>query len=91
LTTLIPCLRGLYRLLGQSATGTPDAILDRMSSVLQLDPSAFHEVWLLKRGQNTPGKYEFPNLLNRYLETLGALTERVETLAQEGRFHGEAL
>jgi len=91
LTTLIPCLRGLYRLLGQSATGTPDAILDRMSSVLQVDPSAFHEVWLLKRGQSTPGKLEFPNLLDRYLVALGALTERVETLTQEGRFHGETV
>ncbi len=88
LTTLIPCLRGLYRLLGQATTGTPDAILDRMSSVLQLDPSAFHEVWLLKRGQSTPGKHEFPHLLDRYLVALGALTERVEALAQEGRFQG---
>ena len=86
LTALIPCLRGLYRLLDQSAQGTPDAILDRLSSVLQVDANAFHEVWLMKRGQSTPGKHEFPHLLERYLEALGNVANRVEALAQEGRF-----
>ncbi len=86
LTTLIPCLRGLYRLLGQPSQGTPDVILERMPSVLALDPGAFHEVWLLKRGQSTPGKHDFPNLLDRYLEALGALIDRVDVLGQEGRF-----
>ena len=90
LTTLIPCLRGLYRLLGQSPQGTPDAILDRMPSALDLDPGAFHEVWLLKRGQSTPGKHDFPNLLDRYLGALSALTEKVDALHQEGRFKEEA-
>ena len=36
LTTLIPCLRGVYRLLGQVSKGTPDEILNRMPSVLNL-------------------------------------------------------
>jgi predicted nucleotidyltransferase len=89
LTTLIPCLRGVYRLLGQSPKGTPDAILERMTANLNLDPGAFQEVWLLKRGQSTPGKHDFPNLLDRYLGALGALAERVEVLAQEGRFQGK--
>lgn len=86
LTTLIPCLRGLYRLLGQSPQGSPDAILDRMPTVLDLDPGAFHEVWLLKRGQSTPGKHDFPNLLDRYLGALSVLVEKVDALQQEGRF-----
>ena len=86
LTTLIPCLRGLYRLLGHSVHGTPDAILDRLSSVLQQDPSAFREVWLMKRGQCTPGKHAYPNLLDRYLGALSQLVERIDALAQEGRF-----
>jgi len=86
LTTLIPCLRGLYRMLGESSKGTPDAILDRTASVLELDPTAFHEVWLLKRGQSTPGKHDFPNLLDRYLGALSALIDKVEALGQEGRF-----
>lgn len=90
LTTLIPCLRGLYRLLGQSSQGTPDAIVDRMPSVLELDPAAFQEVWLLKRGQSTPGKHDFPNLLDRYLGALTALVEKVEALGQEGRFKQDA-
>ena len=90
LTSLIPCLRGLYRLLGQSTRGTPDAILDRMPSVLSLDPGPFREVWLMKRGQSTPGKHEFPHLLDRYLGALHALIERIDRLAQEGRFRGDA-
>jgi len=90
LTTVIPCLRGLYRLLGQSPQGTPDIILDRMPSVLDLDPGAFHEVWLLKRGQSTPGKHDFPNLLGRYLGALSALINRVEILGREGRLKEDA-
>ena len=70
LTALIPCLRGLYRLLNQPTLGTPDVILDRMPSVLQLDSKVFHEVWLMKRGQSTPGRLEFPRLLERYVHTL---------------------
>ncbi len=89
LTTLIPCVRGLYRLLGQSAKGTPDAILDRLPSVLNMDPEAFHEVWLLKRGQSTPGKHDFPNLFDRYLGALSVLVEKVDALHQEGRFKEE--
>ncbi len=89
LTTLIPCLRGLYRLLGQSPQGTPDVILGRMPTVLDLDPGAFHEIWLLKRGQSTPGKHDFPNLLDRYLGALSALIEKVDALQQEGRFKEE--
>ena len=88
LTTVIPCLRGLYRLIEQSSKGTPDDILNRMPSILNLEPGAFHEVWLLKRGQSTPGKHDFPNLLNRYLGALEALAARVDVLDQEGRFQG---
>jgi len=91
LTTLIPCLRGVYRVVGQSPQGTPDTILDRLSSVLQLDPSPFYEVWRMKRGQSTPGKHEFPNLLNRYLEALTGLAERVVALDQEGQYSRKAL
>ena len=86
LTALFPCLRGLYRLLGESAHGTPDSILDRLSSILRVDDHALQEVWLMKRGQSTPGKHEAPKLLERYLCALAELAERIDTLEQEGRF-----
>ena len=88
LTSLIPCLRGLYRLLHESAHGTPDSILDRLSSILQVDDHAFREVWLMKRGQSSPGRHEAPNLLERYLCALGKLAERIDAFEQEGRFKG---
>lgn len=90
LTTLVPCLRGLYRLLGQSPQGTPSDVLERMKTVLDLDPSAFLEVWFMKRGQSTPGKHEAPHLVDRYLLALNALEEKIETLIHEGRFSKEA-
>ena len=86
LTSLIPCLRGLYRLLRESAHGTPDSVLDRLSSILQIDDHAFREVWLMKRGQSSPGKHEAPKLFERYLHALTKLAERIDELEQEGHF-----
>ena len=86
LTALIPCIRGLYRLLREPTDGTPDSILDRLTSILQVDDHVFREVWLMKRGQSSPGKHEAPKLLGRYLHALVKLAKKVDTLEQEGRF-----
>ena len=86
LTALIPCIRGLYRLLREPTDGTPDSILDRLTSILQVDDHVFREVWLMKRGQSSPGKHEAPKLLERYLHALVKLAEKIDTLEQEGRF-----
>jgi len=86
LTSLLPCFRGLYRLLREPAKGNPDCILDQLSSILEVDAHALREVWLMKRGQSSPGKYEAPKLLERYLHSLAELAERVDILDQEGRF-----
>ncbi|MEC4673441.1 MAG: nucleotidyltransferase domain-containing protein [Nitrospirota bacterium] len=86
LTTLIPCFRGLYRQLGHSSNGTAEAILNQLPNNLGMEPGALHEVWLLKRGQSTPGQKEWPRLMERYLAVLLELINRVDALKREGQF-----
>ena len=85
LTTLIPCLRGLYRRLGHSSKGTAESVLNQLPKNLGLEPGAFQEVWLIKQGQSTPGQKEWPRLMDRYLAALSDLVHRVETLKREGK------
>jgi predicted nucleotidyltransferase len=85
LTTLIPCLKGIYRLLGHSLSGPSGDILDRLSSTLQVDPQAFQEVLSMKRGLSTPGIMDLPKLYERYLRSFQALIDRVRELKAENR------
>jgi len=85
LTTLIPCLRGLYRLLGYSPQGTVDAVLNQLPENLGMEPGALQEVWLLKRGHSTPGQKEWPRLMDRYLAVLLELIHKVDAFKREGR------
>lgn len=86
LTALIPCLRGVYRLLDRPSVTKSDAVLRELNVALNLDPTVFLEVWQMKRGLSTPGKHAFPKLLDRYLAELSRLADRLETMKQEGRF-----
>ena len=88
LTTIIPCLRGLYRLLGHTSKGTAEVVLNQMHKNLGMEPGALHEVWLLKRGHSTPGQKEWPRLMERYLVSLSELVGRVDALKLEGRLSG---
>lgn len=83
LTSLLPCLRGLYRLLERQANMNSPDVLDELKATLDVDPSVFFEVWRLKRGLSTPGKHELPKLLERYLTSLGQLVERVDAMKHE--------
>ena len=85
LTALIPSLRGLFRLLNHSPSGTTAAILERLPTALQVEPAVFQEVLNLKRGLSSPGKKEFPHLYERYVQGLEGLIQRVEALKAEGR------
>lgn len=86
LTALIPCLRGMYRLLGRPSVTKSDAVLRELNVALNLDPTVFLEVWHMKRGLSTPGKHALPKLLDRYLAELSRLADRLETMKREGRF-----
>jgi len=85
LTALLPCLRGLYRLLDRPSNMKSPKVLDELKVTLDVDPSVFLEVWRLKRGLSTPGKHELPKLLERYLTGLGQLVDRVDAMKHEAR------
>ena len=86
LTALLPCLRGLYRLLDRPSNIKSPEVLDELKGTLDMDPSVFLEVWRLKRGLSTPGKHELPKLLERYLAGLDQLVGKIEAIKHEGRF-----
>jgi hypothetical protein len=80
-----PCLRGLFRLLDQSPSGTSAAIIERLQTTLQVEPMVFQEVLDVKRGLSSPGKKEFPRLYERYVQGLEGLIKRVNELKTDGR------
>ena len=86
LTALLPCLRGLYRLLDRPVNIKSPEVLDELKVTLDMDPSVFLEVWRLKRGLSTPGKHELPKLLERYLAGLDQLVGKIEAMNHEARF-----
>ncbi len=85
LTALIPCVRGIFRLLNQSAAGTSEVILGRLPTTIQVEPMVFQEVLDVKRGMSSPGKKEFPHLYERYVQALEGLIKRVNELQTQGR------
>ena len=86
LTSLLPCLRGLYRLLDRPSNMKSPEVLDELNAALEVDSSVFQEAWRLKRGLSTPGKHELPKLLERYLTGLGQLADRIDLMKHEARF-----
>ncbi|MDE3119067.1 MAG: hypothetical protein KGO52_16895 [Nitrospirota bacterium] len=86
LTALLPCLRGLLRIKGQSVPATSDGLFDQLQSQFGIDPAGFREVLSLKRGQSTPGPLEVPRLFDRYVASLEGLIQRMEQLKAEGKW-----
>jgi hypothetical protein len=73
ITSLIPLLRGLQRLLGTPVLTQSDAVLTDVADHLKLDLQGLHDALSLKRGQITPGPGEIPRLFDRYLRASSAL------------------
>lgn len=78
ITTLLPLLRGVQRLLGRPVVSQCDALLRDLESQFGIDCAGLRDAWLLKRGQISPGQKEIPKLMDRYLENLGRLVVAVE-------------
>ncbi|MCP9463458.1 MAG: hypothetical protein NNA25_01510 [Nitrospira sp.] len=78
ITSLLPVLRGVQRLLNRSVAFEGESVLSDLEGCLEIDLAALREVWLLKKGHRTPGRHEVPRLLDRYLESLGRLAGTVE-------------
>ncbi len=84
LTTLLPPLRGLFRLLNRPIPGSSEAMLADLDKAIQVDPKAFLEVLSVKRGLLTPGPFEVPRLFERYVQGLEALVSRLNQLKLQG-------
>ena len=78
LTAILPCLRGVQRLLGRPVLSQGEPLLKDFETFLSLDLSGLRDAWLLKRGQISPGQKEVPRLMERYLESLEQLVQAVE-------------
>jgi hypothetical protein len=84
--SLLPCLRGLQRLLGRPITQAGDVLLKDIEAALTVDLAGLHDALHLKRGRITPGSAEMPRLFQRYATSLEVLSERVTDLKRQGRF-----
>lgn len=82
ITSTLPLLRGVQRLLGRPVLSHSDAVIKDVAGQLKLDLQGLLDVWLLKRGQISPGPHEVPRLFDRYLQAATALTRAVEQLSQ---------
>ncbi|MGH7166684.1 MAG: hypothetical protein ACREIS_14290, partial [Nitrospiraceae bacterium] len=70
LTALLPCLRGLFRLLGYPGPVRAEALLNDLRARLGMDVTALQDVLNLKRGLITPGPVELPRLFERYASSI---------------------
>ena len=82
ITSTIPLLRGVQRLLGRPVLSRSDAVIKDVAEQLKLDLQGLLEAWLLKRGQISPGPHEVPRLFDRYLQAATVLTRAVEQRSQ---------
>ena len=85
ITAVLPCLRGLLRVLGQTSKGRDAQILERLPQALQFESTVLLEMLQMKRGMNSPGSLEWTKVYERYLQNLETLCQRVQTVRQEGR------
>jgi hypothetical protein len=85
ITSTIPLLRGVQRLLGRPVLSQSDAVIKDVAEQLKLDLHGLLDAWLLKRGQISPGPHEVPRLFDRYLQAATVLARAVEQLPQSGQ------
>lgn len=85
ITAVLPCIRGLFHLLGQAAKGKDVEILEHLPATFQFDPTTFLEVLHIKRGLSSPGSLEWRKVYDRYLQNLELFLKRVQEIRQEGR------
>lgn len=78
ITTLLPVLRGLQRLLGRPVMKHGEPLLNDIESHLEIDLTGLRDALALKRGHISPGQKEIPRLMDRYLESLTQLVTTAE-------------
>jgi hypothetical protein len=85
ITSTLPLLRGVQRLLGRPVLSHSDAVIKDVAEQLKLDLQGLLDGLSLKRGQISPGPHEVPRLFDRYLQAATVLTRAVEQLPQSGQ------
>ena len=85
ITSIVPVLRGVQRLLGRPVLSHSDAVIKDVAEQLKLDLQGLLDALLLKRGQISPGTREVPRLFDRYLQAATMLTRAVAQLLQQGQ------
>jgi hypothetical protein len=83
ITSVLSCVRGVFRVLGQSSKGQDVQILERLPHALQFESAIFLEILHMKRGMNSPGSLEWAKVYERYLQALEDFCKRVQTVRQE--------
>ncbi len=84
ITSTVPLLRGVQRLLGRPVLAHSDAVIQDVAEQLHVDLQGLLDALLLKRGQISPGPHELPRLFDRYLQAGTLLTREVDQLPQSG-------
>jgi hypothetical protein len=82
ITSTLPLLRGVQRILGRPTLSHSDAVIADVAEQLNLDLQGLQDALLLKRGQISPGPHEIPRLFDRYLQAATRLTRAVGQLSQ---------
>lgn len=72
-TSTLPLLRGVQRVMGWPVLSQSDAVIKDVADRLNLDLQGLHDALLLKRGQITPGPAEVSRLFGRYVDAATAL------------------
>jgi hypothetical protein len=85
ITSTLPLLRGVQRLLGRPVLSHSEAVIKDVAEQLKLDLHGLLDALLLKRGQISPGPQEVPRLFDRYLQAATAIARAVEQLSQSGQ------
>jgi hypothetical protein len=85
ITSTLPLLRGVQRLLGRPVLSHSEAVIKDVAEQLKLDLQGLLDALLLKRGQISPGPQEVPRLFDRYLQAATAIARAVEQLSQSGQ------
>lgn len=84
LTALLPCLRGLYRILRKTVSYDSETVLKQLKENLQVEPMVFEEVLTMKRGLGSPGTIELPRLFERYVASLESVGLRIQEMKSTG-------
>jgi hypothetical protein len=83
ITAVLPCVRGILRVIGQQSKGKDVQILECLPHALQFEPTVLLEILQMKRGMNSPGSLEWSKVYERYLQTLEGLCKRIQAVRQE--------